>query len=137
MIVNLDGLDYDINQNTKHKVYVNGQGYIYKSLDDNKKHIRFYDHINNKTYYVERVWPNVGDNCLLFIDWSRYDGPTDSWSPDTTQYLKIPSSAISNMPFRFTITYIDCENFCKVNDGTNNHGGWHARNCFYKINKII
>ncbi|TXG86406.1 MAG: hypothetical protein E6R13_00610 [Spirochaetes bacterium] len=149
MIIN--GIEYHLSeQSFEHLLNSTGKYAYFHNHDENvpgswynKNNLRVYNHHTNEHYYLERVWPNVGDNNLLFLDFSRNDGPTYSWCQYVTQHANV-SAWMNNSDkgpskdfVRFTIDYIDKDNFCKVSDGYNKNIGWYARGCFYKILKVF
>jgi len=141
----IDGLEYPISEEDFEYISRRGSKFAYVSNNpDNwhdKKNIRVYNHNTKKHFYLEKVWPKVGDNNLLFIDFPRTDAPVDSWSSDATQYAKVTAWGSGDRGHsgdfvRFKIIEIDKDNYCRVDDGFNKPSGWYARSCFYKINKI-
>lgn len=147
----INGIEYHLSEQSFQNLLNSTGKYAYFHNHDenvpdswyNKNNLRVYNHHTNEHYYLERVWPNVGDNNLLFLDFSRNDGPTYSWYQHVTQHALVTTWAehsdkgpASNF-VRFTIDYIDKDNFCKVSDGYNKNSGWYARGCFYKILKIF
>jgi len=145
--VMIDGLEYPISDRSYDYLIRSGYSnfiYVNNNPDDwnDKINIRVYNHQTKEHFYLEKVWPEIGDNNLIFVDFPRTDAPTNSWSPDATQYAKIRSWGQSRGEhygdfIRFKIVGIDKNNYCTVDDGYNHkHGGSYARNCFYKITKI-
>ncbi|MFA5586368.1 MAG: hypothetical protein WDA02_07485 [Saccharofermentanales bacterium] len=145
--IKIDGLEYPISE--RDFEYMKNSGYSNFAYVNNnpdkwhdKKHIRVYNHITKQHFYLEKVWPEVGDNNLIFVDFPRTDAPTDSWSQHATQYAKVRSWGQSRDEhhgdfIRFKIIQINDDNYCKVDDGYNEQpSGWYARDSFYKINKI-
>lgn len=140
----IDGLEYHTSEENFNHYSSYGGRFAYFHIGDewyDKNNIRVYNHTTKEHYFLEKVWPNLGDNNLLFIDFPRTDAPIDSWSSHATQYAKVRSWAHSHILsgdfVRFTIESIDKDNYCKITDGHNYPHGWYARDCFYKIQKIF
>lgn len=143
--VELGGLVYPANQTTLWKVNKGwGSAYHYFNPSDkfyDKQHLRVYNHKTNQVFYLERVYPTIGDNNLLFVDFPRTDGYVENQK--CTQYAIIRtwsdgrSKEHSGDFVRFTIEHINEDRFCRINDGYNKPSGVYASNCFYKINKIL
>lgn len=145
--IKIDGLEYPISERSfeymKHSGYSN---FAYSNNNtenwNDKKHIRLYNHITKQHFYLERVWPKIGDNNLIFVDFPRTDAPPESWSQHATQYAKVRSWGQSRENYhgdfiRFKIIEINKNDYCKVDDGYNEQtSGWYTRDSFYKINKI-
>lgn len=142
----IDGLEYHISEKDFEYHTRYGSKYAYfnpNAIENwyNKNMIRVYNHYTKEHLFLERVWANIGDNNLLFIDFPRMDGPIDSWCKAVTQYAIIKSwsdraeNELGGDFVRFTIDSIDKDNFCKVSDGYNSNSGWYARGAFYKIIK--
>lgn len=145
----IDGLDYLVPED-KFKWILNGFGSKYAYANPNaeknwydKTLIRVYNHIKKEHYWLERVWPEVGDSNLLFVDFPRSDAPTYSWASDATQHALVRTWAhfkkpeeIANDFIRYKITHIDQWNYCNVDDGYNKpDNSGYARDCFYRITK--
>jgi hypothetical protein len=144
----IDGLVYPITP--KSFGYLVNSGYSRYAYTNNnpdsftdKQNIRVYNHTTKEHFYLEAVWPELGDNNLLFVDFPRSDGPTSSWSNHVTQHAVIRTwgqsrGAQAGDFVRFTIESMDKDNYCRVNDGYNeHHSGSYSRGCFYKVVKIF
>lgn len=137
----LAGLEYHLSEEGfKRK---KGYAYFNPNADVNwhdKRTIRVFNHNTNEHYYLENVWPSIGDSNLLFIDFPRTDSPIGSWSSDSSQTCKPVVWAREELKgefVRFKIHEIDKDNYCRVDDSYNKPFGWYARSCFYKITKKL
>lgn len=143
--VTIDGLEYPISERSfDYLIRSANSQYAYASNSENfhnKKNIRVYNHTTKEHYYLENVVVEVGDEGLLFVDFPKTDGPRNSWSERATQVVKIRTWGREEHRgefVRYEITEIDKDNYCRVDDGYNKHkSGWYARDCFYKVIKII
>jgi hypothetical protein len=139
----IDDLLYPITKsNFKYNIKFGSPKYCYSLFDSsdfyNRKYLRVYNHSTKEHYYLERAWPDITDNNLLFVDFPRSDGPIDSWASHVTQHACIRTWAREGYVgefVRYKIVEIGKDNYCKVEDGYNSPSGWYARDCFYKINK--
>ena len=142
----IDGLEYPISERN-YEYLVNGgwPKFIYTNNNPenfhDKSHIRVYNHKTKEHYYLENVVVKPGDSNLLFVDFPRTDAPTDSWSSDASQHANIRCWNRNDLPkwdfVRYKILSINDNGMCWVDDGYNEPSGWYARDCFYKINKIM
>lgn len=142
----IDGLEYLVTEEDFKYLQNRGSSFAYALQDNedfyNRKFLRVYNHNTKEHYYVESVYPKVGDSNLLFIDFPRSNAPVDSWMSGTTRHANITSwnkseKDLGNDFVRFTIEYIDKEGYCQLFDGRKKCGGWYSRSCFYKINKVF
>lgn len=141
----IDGIEYPISERDFDYLQRGGwSNYAYVNNSDNfndKRNIRVYNHNTKEHYYLEGVWPEIGDGNLLFVTFPKTDAPRTSWSQHATQHASVRTwgarEGYTGEFVRYTIEEISKDNYCKVSDGYN-HGasGWYARDSFYKINKI-
>lgn len=138
----IDGLEYPITESNFEHISSRVSGkYAYYSISENfndKRNIRIYNHSTKEHYFLEQVWPKIGDTNLLFVDFPRDDAPMDSWYSHATQHANIRTWArneLSGELVRYRIIGIDEHNYCRVDDGYNTPSGVYHRSCFYTILK--
>jgi hypothetical protein len=139
----IDDLEYPILEKN-FKFIQNSGKFAYKNNNENnwndKNELRIYNHFTKEHFLLIRKWDLApGDNNLIFVDFPRTDGPTNSW---TTQHALVKCHNDSKPGLlgdfmRFTILSIDRNGYCDVTDGYNTGMGAFARDCFYSINKIL
>jgi hypothetical protein len=106
--------------------------YVFFSPDgENLKYVRVYNPFTEEHFYIERVWPEVGESGLLFFDTSRLHKNqcfVKTWSDR--------KECSPNEFVRYEIQGINENNYCIAFDGSNKPSGVYRRDCFYKVVNI-